>query len=92
MAGTRVTHGPSRTPSRAGRIVMQFEAKVGALYLTPSGRVAQLKRVKPDADGRDLVLLFHYVGVDGQTEMRGPVADSVEITEGMAAQILKRLA
>lgn len=92
MAGTRVTHGNSRAPGRDGRIVMQFEAKVGALYLTPVGRVAKLARITQAPEGDDLILLFHYLKVDGQVEMKGPVPDSLEIREGVAGRVMKRLA
>lgn len=88
MAGTRVHRENGITRHLA------FEPKVGALYLTRLGRTVKLTKIVHGEIGPrgDMVLAFAYVGLDGQPDRQGGRIDGFEMTEGVAARCLVRIA
>jgi hypothetical protein len=63
------------------------------LFLTASGRVCRLIKVKPEAGPRgDLVLSFLYCELDGTVAAQGALREGFEMHDGVAARLMRRIA
>jgi hypothetical protein len=93
MAGQRVSTqaaGGRATPT--GRKVVQFEARIGNLYLTRMGRVCKLMRIEPPtADWPDSLLGFGYVDENNRVLRIGPSIDGFDMHERIASRLLTRV-
>jgi hypothetical protein len=93
MAGQRVSTqaaGGRATPT--GRQVLQFEARIGFLYLTRMGRVCKLLRIEPPtADRPDCLLGFGYVDQDNRVVRIGATIDGFDMRERTASRLLTRV-
>lgn len=90
MAGQRVSKEKAggRAPGPARQHV-QFEAKIGRLYLTRMGRVCKLLRVEPATKDRpDALLGFGYVDLDNRVIRLGPSVDGFDMHERVASRLL----
>jgi len=85
MAGRTVTPGLVR--HRA------FEARVGAQYLTRTGRLARLAKIEPDASGDD-ILHFEYIDPPPDAGALGPTKtrkDGFQMHERVASRLMVRV-
>lgn len=93
MAGQRVSR--EAAAGRAlptGRKVVQFEARIGTLYLTRMGRVCKLLRIEPaTADRPDRLLGFGYVDEHNVVLRQGPTVDGFDMHERVASRLLTRV-
>jgi len=93
MAGQRVSR--EAAAGRAlpnGRKVVQFEARIGNLYLTRMGRVCKLLRIEPaTADRADRLLGFGYVDEHNVVLRQGPTVDGFDMHERVASRLLTRV-
>jgi hypothetical protein len=93
MAGQRVSR--EAAAGRAlptGRKVVQFEARIGNLYLTRMGRVCKLLRIEPaTADRPDCLLGFGYVDEHNRVLRLGPSVDGFDMNERVASRLLTRV-
>lgn len=93
MAGQRVSTqaaGGRATPT--GRKVVQFESRIGNLYLTRMGRVCKLLRIEPPtADRPDCLLGFGYVDEHNRVLRIGPSIDGFDMHERIASRLLTRV-
>jgi hypothetical protein len=72
--------------------VVQFEARIGNLYLTRMGRVCKLLRIEPPtADRPDCLLGFGYVDQDNRVLRIGPSIDGFDMHERIASRLLTRI-
>lgn len=93
MAGQRVSReaASGRAPG-PGRVHVQFEARIGNLYLTRMGRVCKLLRIEPPTRDRpDSLLGFGYVDQDNRVIRLGPSVDGFDMHERVAARLLTRV-
>lgn len=93
MAGQRVSKekagGRAAVPARQH---VQFEARIGNLYLTRMGRVCKLLRVEPPtADRAEALLGFGYVDLQNKVIRIGPSVDGFDMHERVAARLLTRV-
>lgn len=93
MAGQRVSReaaaGRAQGPARQH---VQFEARIGQLYLTRMGRVCKLLRIEPPSrDRADSLLGFGYVDQDNRVIRVGPSVDGFDMHERVAARLLTRV-
>lgn len=84
-----------RPPAPQGRKHLQFDLKVGAQYLTLTGRLCRLMRVRAVGDG-DVEACFVYLdkNAQGETPERGSravMSDGFDLREGVAARCLVRV-
>lgn len=71
---------------------VQFEARVGALYLTRLGRVCKLLRVGPPSpNSSEPQLTFGYVDADNQVIRRGAGVDGFDMLESTASRLLTKV-
>ena len=94
MAGQRVSReAAAGRASPAGRkVVVQFEARIGNLYLTRMGRVCKLLRIEPaTADRPDRLLGFGYVDEHNVVLRQGPTVDGFDMHERVASRLLTRV-
>jgi hypothetical protein len=93
MAGQRVSR--EAAAGRAlptGRKVVQFESRIGNLYLTRMGRVCKLLRIEPPtADRPDCLLGFGYVDENNRVLRLGPSVDGFDMHERVASRLLTRV-
>lgn len=95
MAGQRVSR--EQAAGRAGRAGasrqhLQFEARIGYLYLTRMGRVCKLLRILPaTADSPEARLCFAYVDEHGQVLRHGLAVDGFDMHEAVASRLLTRV-
>ncbi len=89
MAGQRVSRDAAAHPRH--RRHLAFEARVGSLYLTRTGRVCKLLRMEHSYADADVVLTFGYVDADDQVIRSGPAGDGFELRECLAARMLVRV-
>ena len=93
MAGQRVSTqaaGGRATPT--GRKAVQFESRIGNLYLTRMGRVCKLLRIEPPtADRPDCLLGFGYVDEHNRVLRIGPSIDGFDMNERIASRLLTRV-
>lgn len=90
MAGQRVSKEKAggRAVGPVSRHV-QFEAKIGRLYLTRMGRVCKLLRVEPATKDRpDALLGFGYVDLENRVIRIGPAIDGFDMHERVASRLL----
>jgi hypothetical protein len=72
--------------------VVQFEARIGNLYLTRMGRVCKLLRIEPPtADRPDCLLGFGYVDEHNRVLRIGPSIDGFDMHERIASRLLTRI-
>lgn len=90
MAGQRVsTQAAGGLALSTGRKVVQFESRIGNLYLTRMGRVCKLLRIEPPtADRPDCLLGFGYVDQDNRVLRTGPSVDGFDMHERVASRLL----
>ena len=91
MAGQRVSkeRAAGRAAGPASRQHVQFEARIGNLYLTRMGRVCKLLRVEPATKDRpDALLGFGYVDLDNRVIRLGPSIDGFDMHERVASRLL----
>ena len=93
MAGQRVsTQAAAGRAAPTGRKVVQFEARIGNLYLTRMGRVCKLLRIEPPtADRPDSLLGFGYVDQDNRVVRIGATIDGFDMRERTASRLLTRV-
>jgi hypothetical protein len=93
MAGQRVSREAAAGRALpAGRKVVQFEARIGNLYLTRMGRVCKLLRIEPaTADRADRLLGFGYVDEHNVVLRQGPAVDGFDMHERVASRLLTRV-
>jgi hypothetical protein len=93
MAGQRVSREAAAGRALpAGRKVVQFEARIGNLYLTRMGRVCKLLRIEPaTADRPDRLLGFGYVDEHNVVLRQGPTVDGFDMHERVASRLLTRV-
>jgi hypothetical protein len=93
MAGQRVfTPAAAGRAGPTGRQVLQFEARIGNLYLTRMGRVCKLLRIEPPtADRPDSLLGFGYVDDHNRVLRIGPSIDGFDMHERIASRLLTRV-
>ena len=93
MAGQRVfTQAAAGRAGPTGRQVLQFEARIGYLYLTRMGRVCKLLRIEPPtADRPDSLLGFGYVDEHNRVLRLGPSVDGFDMHERVASRLLTRV-
>ena len=93
MAGQRVsTQAAGGRAALTGRKVVQFEARIGNLYLTRMGRVCKLMRIEPPTSDRpDSLLGFGYVDQDNRVLRLGPAIDGFDMNERVASRLLTRV-
>lgn len=91
MAGQRVSkeRAAGRAAGPARQVHVQFEAKIGRLYLTRMGRVCKLLRVEPSTKDRpDALLGFGYVDESNRVIRLGPSIDGFDMHERVASRLL----
>jgi hypothetical protein len=72
--------------------VVQFEARIGNLYLTRMGRVCKLLRIEPPTSDRpDCLLGFGYVDDHNRVLRIGPSIDGFDMHERIASRLLTRV-
>jgi hypothetical protein len=72
--------------------VLQFEARIGFLYLTRMGRVCKLLRIEPPTSDRpDCLLGFGYVDDHNRVLRIGPSIDGFDMHERIASRLLTRV-
>jgi hypothetical protein len=93
MAGQRVfTQAAAGRAGPTGRQVLQFEARIGYLYLTRMGRVCKLLRIEPPtADRPDSLLGFGYVDEHNRVLRIGATIDGFDMRERTASRLLTRV-
>jgi hypothetical protein len=93
MAGQRVfTQAAAGRALPTGRQVLQFEARIGFLYLTRMGRVCKLLRIEPPtADRPDSLLGFGYVDQDNRVLRIGATIGGFDMRERTASRLLTRV-
>ena len=94
MAGQRVPKesAAGRAAGPARQVHVQFEAKIGRLYLTRMGRVCKLLRVEPATKDRpDALLGFGYVDESNRVIRLGPSIDGFDMHERVASRLLTRV-
>jgi len=93
MAGQRVSREAAAGHALpTGRKVVQFEARIGNLYLTRMGRVCKLLRIEPaTADRPDRLLGFGYVDEHNVVLRQGPTVDGFDMHERVASRLLTRV-
>jgi len=93
MAGQRVSReAAAGRAGPAGRKVVQFESRIGNLYLTRMGRVCKLLRIEPPtADRPDCLLGFGYVDEHNRVLRLGPSVDGFDMHERVASRLLTRV-
>jgi hypothetical protein len=93
MAGQRVsTQAAGGRAAPTGRKVVQFEARIGNLYLTRMGRVCKLLRIEPPTKERaDCLLGFGYVDDHNRVLRIGPSIDGFDMHERIASRLLTRV-
>lgn len=93
MAGQRVAKEQAAgRAGPAGRVHVQFEARIGNLYLTRMGRVCKLLRIEPPSrDCPDSLLGFGYVDLDNRVIRMGPAIDGFDMLERVASKLLTRV-
>ena len=93
MAGQRVSKEKAAgRAGPAGRVHVQFEARIGNLYLTRMGRVCKLLRIEPPtADRAEPLLGFGYVDLQNKVMRIGPAVDGFDMHERVAARLLTRV-
>ena len=93
MAGQRVfTQAAAGRALPTGRQVLQFEARIGYLYLTRMGRVCKLLRIEPPtADRPDSLLGFGYVDENNRVLRIGATIDGFDMRERRASRLLTRV-
>jgi len=86
MAGQRVsTQAAGGRAAPTGRKVVQFEARIGNLYLTRMGLEP------PTADRPDCLLGFGYVDDHNRVLRIGPSIDGFDMHERIASRLLTRV-
>lgn len=93
MAGQRVSReaaaGRAKAPAQQH---VQFQARIGHLYLTRMGRVCKLLRIEaPTRDRADSLLGFGYVDEANRVIRLGPSVDGFDMHERVAARLLTRV-
>jgi hypothetical protein len=93
MAGQRVsTQAAGGRAAPTGRKVVQFESRIGHLYLTRMGRVCKLLRIEPPTKDRaDCLLGFGYVDEQNRVLRLGPSVDGFDMHERVASRLLTRV-
>ena len=94
MAGQRVSReaAAGRAKGPALQQHVQFQARIGHLYLTRMGRVCKLLRIEPPTrDRADSLLGFGYVDEANRVIRLGPSVDGFDMHERVAARLLTRV-
>ena len=93
MAGQRVsTQAAGGRAWPTGRKVVQYESRIGNLYLTRMGRVCKLLRIEPPTSDRpDCLLGFGYVDEHNRVLRIGPSIDGFDMHERIASRLLTRI-
>jgi hypothetical protein len=93
MAGQRVTREAAGCKAKApAQKHLQFQARVGHLYLTRMGRVCKLLRIEPPTrDRADCLLGFGYVDLENRVIRVGPSIDGFDMHERVASRLLTRV-
>lgn len=93
MAGQRVSREAAAARAKGpAQQHVQFQARIGHLYLTRMGRVCKLLRIEPPTrDRADSLLGFGYVDEANRVIRLGPSVDGFDMHERVAARLLTRV-
>lgn len=93
MAGQRVAKEQAAgRAGPAGRVHVQFEARIGNFYETVRGRRVKLLRIEPpNEDCPEAMLGFGYVDQFDKVIRLGPSVDGFDMRERMASKLMVRV-